>query len=121
MQTILWDIVSWVGGLIVICLFCLVCYFIGQLGVLMRTGVSILRQINKAERDGKTEGLSLTDEGIAIRQNAKLKLILPIFGIVVFYSLAFIFIPTLGMKSATLILLIPIVLGFFGIFFVPDP
>jgi len=86
----------------------------------MRNGISLLRHIHKAERDGKAEGLSLTDEGIAIRQKARLKLFLPIVGLVVFYSLAFILIPTLGMKLATLILMIPVVMGFFGIFFVPD-
>ncbi len=115
-----WSILTWIGGLILLCLFCGALYFVGQVGVLIRSGSSILRQLRKVERDGQSQGLPLNAEGIALRQKARLKLIASIVGLVVFYSIAFLFIPTLGMKLASLLLLVPIVMGYFGIFFVPD-
>lgn len=125
MQTILLDfqfkdILNWVGGLIAFGLFFVICYFIGQLGVQIKSGLTISKYINKAERDAKAKGLSLNEKGIALKQKGKRKLIYPIVGIVVFYFLAFTFVPTLELKLATLLILIPVALGFFGIFLVPE-
>ena len=61
------DILNWVGGLIAFALFFVVCYFIGQLGVQIKSGINILKYINKAERDGKAQGNSLNEKEIALK------------------------------------------------------
>ena len=114
------DILNLVGGLIVLGVFFALCYYIGQLGVQIKSGLKILKYIKKAEKKKKKKGLSLNEEGIALKKKGKRKLIFPIVGITVFYSFAFSFAPTIGMKLVTLIILIPVVLGFFGIFLVPE-
>lgn len=114
------DIFNWLGGLIAFALFFVVCYFIGQIGVQLKSGINILSFINKAERGAKAKGQFLNEKGITLRRKGQLKVFWPIIGLLIFYLSVFLFIPTLKFKLASLILLIPVILGFFGIFLVPE-
>jgi hypothetical protein len=114
------DILNWVGGLIVFLLFLGICYLIGQLGVQIRSGINISKFINNAERDAKAQGSKLNEKGLTLKKRGRLKIILPFIGIFTFYGCVFFFVPTLRFKEASLLLSIPVVLGFFGIFLIPE-
>lgn len=113
------DILNWVGGLVAFALFFVVAYYIGQLGVQIRSGIKILNYINKAERASKVKGMSLNEKGIALKKKGKQKIYLPSIGIIAFYACVIFFTPTEYHKF-TLILLLPVILGFFGFMFVPE-
>lgn len=114
------DILNYVGGLIALGLFFVICYYIGQLGVKIKGGINLIKYINKAEADGKVKGQSLNEKGISLKQKGKRMIIFPVISIVLFYLLSFTFIPTIKWKFASLLLLIPVVLGYFGIFLIPE-
>ena len=114
------DILKYILGIIAFVLFFVVCFFIGQVGVQLRSGFAILAYIRKAESEARTKGMVLNKKGIALRKKGYLKTGLTLTGIIVFYALAFLLIPVHNLKYASLLLLVPVVLGYFGLFFVPE-
>ena len=121
MEIILFNrILNWLLGLIGIGLILFVSYLIGLLGKQIKKGFTILKYINNDEKILKAKGNSTNAEKIILRKKAKRKIIYPIVGIIVFYIIAFIFIPTLELKLLSLLFLVPVFLGFFGVFIVPD-
>ena len=114
------DLLNWTGGLIIFLLFFVVCYYIGQLGVQIRSGINILLYLRKVEREAKAKGMAINEKGFALKRKGKRKILLSILVVIIFYLLSFTFIPTLKYKLATLFACLPITLGFFGIFLVPE-
>jgi len=112
------DILEWVGGFIAICLFCGFCYLIGLIGLKIRTGVKTVRYLNKVETEAKKEGQWLNSEGIALRKKGMRMIFIPLAAIILFYAAIFLFVPKYPEYS--LVLMIPVMLGFFRIFFVPE-
>jgi len=107
-------------GLLVFALILGICYLIGQLGVQIKSGICIIRFVRNTEKEIKAEGLILNDKGLALKKKGQRKIALPLIGISVFYLCVWLFLPSLELKNVTLLLLIPVILGYFGIFLVPE-
>jgi hypothetical protein len=115
-------IFSWIVGIVALCLILSICYLIGQIGLQVRKGIDILKYLENLEKDSRAKGVpfSLNDKGVALKKDGQQKIWLPIVGIAIFYTCAFIFIPESDIKLGTLVLLVPAALGYFGVFLVPS-
>jgi hypothetical protein len=114
------DILNWIGGFLPLCIAGIACYLIGQLGVQIRSGITILKYVSKAKQEAKSQGMILTPKGTALQQKGKLKIILPIIALILFYTCVLLFVTSTKYQIGALLLLIPLLLGFFGIFLVPS-
>jgi len=113
------DIYNWIGGLVALLLFCALWYFIGQVGVQIKSGINILKFISKAEKEAKAKGLVITQKGIALKKKGNNKIIYSFLGIALFYACVILFVPH-QYQIWSLPILVPIVFGYFGIFLVPE-
>ncbi|CAN5624640.1 hypothetical protein BH10BAC5_BH10BAC5_03110 [soil metagenome] len=114
------DILNLGIGFIAFALFSSIFYFIGKLGVYIRSGYDILKNVYKVEKAIQLNGLSLNERGISYRQKGKRKLIYSLTPVLIFYFSVFIFFSDIKYIMAALFFLCPLIFGLFGILFVPE-
>ena len=104
-----------------ICLIYFVSYLLSLLGKQIKSGFTILKYIKQHERLLKAKGQSINNEKkiLTEKSKAKRKIYISIIVIIVFQIIALIFIPTLNLKLLSLLFIIPVILGFLGMFLVP--
>ncbi len=119
METVLFsfkEIFNELGGYVFLALVLGISFLLGLVGFHMKKGIIILKYINQEEQKGNR----LNEKGLELKQKGRMKIFIPIIGIFVFYLCVFLFIPTVKYKLFSLLLLIPIILGFFGLFLSPS-
>jgi hypothetical protein len=124
------DAISWKGEpewlseflpeVLITIIFCAICYPIGKLGVQIRSGITILKYIYQANSDAKAKGFSMNEKGLALKRKGQLKLFIPLLIICISYLLIFAFVLEWKNRLAYLFILIPVGMGYFGYFFVPE-
>lgn len=110
---------GWIGGIIAMLLFIGVLYLLGKTGQLVRKGVETKKALNKAKLDAAQKRLVVTSKWHEYNRKATLWITGPILGWIGVYVVLFLVLP-LGTFLVSLLGLIPPVLGYFGIFFVPS-
>lgn len=111
------DIGGWILGIIGLIIFLLIAYGLGQIGLLVRKNIRIVKHINSliANRANKNEIETLAK----VRMKCKLKNILVFSLLVIFYYFIFSF-TTATLFLLSLLILVPVIMGYFGYFFTPS-
>lgn len=112
-------ILGWIVGIVFLLLSCGVLYLIGKIGTIIRKGIEIKKAIKIAIIQHPNEGFEFNMHISKFKRKSTNMIIIPLLAlIIVFVSVYVIFSTKIFLYS--LFGLIPIILGFFGIFFAPD-
>jgi uncharacterized membrane protein len=113
-------LIEWVVSIIAFVLFLGFLYVIGQTGTTTRRGVELTKALAEANREAdRGRGPVDPTKYRRLQSKAKKMIFLPIIFWIVLYTAVFFLCP-LQFALYSLLLLIAPVLGYFGIFFMPD-
>jgi hypothetical protein len=114
------SITGWIASIIAFAVFLGFLYVIGQSGTTMRRGIELAKALPDAKKKAQREGTSIDPQKYnRLRRKAVWMTILPPLLWTLIYAAVFKTCP-LSYALWSLLLLIAPILGFFGIFFVPD-
>lgn len=112
-------ILGWVVGIVLLLLGCGVLYLIGKLGTIIRKGIKIKNAIRTALIEHPNEGLDFNIQIRKLNKKSNNMIIIPLFAIIIVFVCVYVLFST-KIFLYSLFGLIPVILGFFGIFFSPD-
>lgn len=112
-------ILAWALGIVGSLFVIGILYLLGKTGASVRRGIKTRRMLQQIKKRADTDGLILSKEWHQVNRKAWAQILFPVLGWGSFYiTCVFILPPILSLVS--LILLVPPILGFFGIIFVPS-
>jgi hypothetical protein len=112
-------ILGWVVGIVILLLSLGVLFLIGKTGTIMRKGIEIKKAIKIAVKENPHKGLNFDNHILKLNRKSAFMIILPLLGWIIIYVCVFVLFST-KIFLLSLLGLIPVILGFFGIFFTPD-
>lgn len=114
------EILGELGGLLVAAIVCVFAAALGLTGLLVRRGVELRKVCNKSEALAAEKGYRLNETWHRDRRRAAWWIAGPIVGWTASYVIIFAVLP-IRVSLFSLLGLVPVFLGYFGRFLVPDP
>lgn len=114
------EVLGELGGLVVAAIVCVFAAVLGLTGLLLRRGVELRKVCNQSESVAAQKGYRLNENWYRDRRKAAWWIAGPIVGWVLIYLILFTVLP-IRLSLFSLLGLLPVVLGYFGRFLIPDP